>query len=152
MKKIVVVCIFACLIIGIVLLIGISPQSMERGGISGLILNISIQDIEPTNFSTFVASAFIPKETNLIKKSYQPVMGNPDGTIDLSEINKKSVNESFKNKTSLNDTSPDTLNEMSDMSSQRLQMTMERKSKFISTMSNIMKKVSSTQENISRNL
>lgn len=44
------------------------------------------------------------------------------------------------------------MNEMSEMTSLRLQMTMDRRSKFISTLSNIMKKISSTQDTIVSNI
>jgi hypothetical protein len=43
-------------------------------------------------------------------------------------------------------------NEMSEMISMRLQMTMDRRSKFISTLSNIMKKISTTQDTLVQNL
>ena len=46
----------------------------------------------------------------------------------------------------------DGMNEMSEMTALRLQMTMDRRSKFISTLSNIMKKVSETQDAIVQNL
>lgn len=46
----------------------------------------------------------------------------------------------------------DGMNEMSEMTSLRLQMTMDRRSKFIETLSNIMKKTSTTQENLVQNI
>jgi hypothetical protein len=46
----------------------------------------------------------------------------------------------------------DGMNEMSEMTSLRLQMMMDRRSKFISTLSNIMKKISTTQEALVQNL
>jgi hypothetical protein len=46
----------------------------------------------------------------------------------------------------------DGMNEMSEMTSLRLQMTMDRRSKFISTLSNIMKKISSTQDTLVQNI
>lgn len=46
----------------------------------------------------------------------------------------------------------DGMNELSEMTSLRLQMTMDRRSKFISTMSNIMKKVSTTQDTLVQNI
>lgn len=46
----------------------------------------------------------------------------------------------------------DGMNEMSEMTSMRLQMTMDRRSKFISTLSNIMKKISMTQDTLVQNL
>ena len=46
----------------------------------------------------------------------------------------------------------DGMNEMSEMTSLRLQMTMDRRTKFIETLSNIMKKIGTTQETLSQNL
>jgi hypothetical protein len=46
----------------------------------------------------------------------------------------------------------DSMNEMSEMTSMRLQMAMDRRSKFVSALSNIMKKISSTQETLVQNL
>jgi hypothetical protein len=46
----------------------------------------------------------------------------------------------------------DGMNEMSEMTSLRLQMTMDRRSKFISTLSQIMKKISTTQETLVQNI
>ncbi len=44
------------------------------------------------------------------------------------------------------------MNEMSEMTSLRLQMTMDRRSKFISTLSNMMKKISTTQDTLVQNI
>jgi len=46
----------------------------------------------------------------------------------------------------------DGMNEMSEMTSLRLQMTMDRRSKFIETLSNIMKKIGTTQDSLVQNL
>lgn len=46
----------------------------------------------------------------------------------------------------------DSMNEMSEMTSLRLQMMMDRRSAFLSTLSNIMKKISSTQDQLVQNL
>jgi putative addiction module CopG family antidote len=46
----------------------------------------------------------------------------------------------------------DGMNEMSEMTSLRLQMILDRRSKFISTLSNIMKKMSETQDVLVQNL
>lgn len=46
----------------------------------------------------------------------------------------------------------DNMNEMSEMSSLRLQMMMDRRSKFISTLSNLMKKISTTQNTLVQNM
>ena len=44
------------------------------------------------------------------------------------------------------------MNEMSEMTTLRLQMTMDRRSKFISTLSNLMKKISTTQDTLVQNI
>ena len=44
------------------------------------------------------------------------------------------------------------MNEMSEMTSLRLQMTMDRRSKFISTLSQMMTKISTTQDTLVQNL
>jgi len=44
------------------------------------------------------------------------------------------------------------MNEMSEMTSLRLQMTMDRRSKFIATISNIMKKISTTEKTLLKNI
>jgi hypothetical protein len=46
----------------------------------------------------------------------------------------------------------DSMNEMSEMTSLRLQMAMDRRSKFIETLSNVMKKISDTQDSIVQNM
>lgn len=46
----------------------------------------------------------------------------------------------------------DGMNEMSEMTSLRLQMTMDRRSKFISTLSNIMQKIATTQDTLVQNI
>jgi hypothetical protein len=46
----------------------------------------------------------------------------------------------------------DGMNELSEMTSLRLQMSMDRRSKLISTLSNILKKISTTQETLVQNL
>jgi hypothetical protein len=46
----------------------------------------------------------------------------------------------------------DALNEMSEMTALRLQMTMDRRSKTISTLSQMMKKVSATQDTLAQNI
>jgi putative addiction module CopG family antidote len=46
----------------------------------------------------------------------------------------------------------DGMNEISEMTSLRLQMIMDRRSKFMSTLSNIMKKISRTQDTLAENL
>jgi hypothetical protein len=46
----------------------------------------------------------------------------------------------------------DGMNEMSEMTSLRLQTTMDRRSKFIETLSNLMKKIGTTQESLAQNI
>ena len=45
----------------------------------------------------------------------------------------------------------DEMNEISEMTSRRLQMLMDRRAKFLQTLSNIMKKISSTQDALVQN-
>jgi hypothetical protein len=67
-------------------------------------------------------------------------------TTDLaSQADLKSVQDELKGKL-------DGMNEISDMTSLRLQMMMDRRSKFISTLSNIMKKIDSTEDTLIQNL
>ena len=47
---------------------------------------------------------------------------------------------------------PESMNELSDSTSLRLQMMMDQRSKFMSTLSNILKKISSTDESILQNM
>jgi putative addiction module CopG family antidote len=46
----------------------------------------------------------------------------------------------------------DSMNELSEMTSLRLQMAMDRRSKFMSTLSNVMKKISNTSDTLVQNL
>ena len=46
----------------------------------------------------------------------------------------------------------DAMNEMSEMTSMRLQMAMDRRSKFVEALSNIMKKIDDTQSTIVQNM
>jgi hypothetical protein len=63
--------------------------------------------------------------------------------VDMADL--RAVEDDLKGKL-------DSMNELSEMTSLRLQMMMDRRSKFITTLSNIMKKVSTTQESITQNL
>jgi hypothetical protein len=49
-------------------------------------------------------------------------------------------------------TALDSMNEMSEMTSLRLQMTIDRRSKFITTISNIMKRISTTEKTLLKNI
>lgn len=46
----------------------------------------------------------------------------------------------------------DALNELSEMTSMRLQMAMDRRSKFVEALSNLLKKISDTEDSIVKNL
>lgn len=65
------------------------------------------------------------------------------GLATVNEVNE--VKETVKNKL-------DSMSEMGEMESLKLQMIMDRRSKFISTLSNIMKKISTTQDTLVQNL
>ena len=66
-------------------------------------------------------------------------------TRQASSTEIKQVQDSLKSKL-------DSMNEMSEMTSMRLQMAMDRRSKFVSTLSNIMKKISQTEDSIIQNM
>jgi hypothetical protein len=68
----------------------------------------------------------------------------PSGPV-TSEDQLRSIRDDLKDRL-------DSLNAMSEMTSLRLQMAMDRRSKFIETLSNIMKKIDETQETIVQNL
>ena len=70
---------------------------------------------------------------------------NTQANTQVSATEIKQVQDSLKSKL-------DSMNEMSEMTSLRLQMMMDRRSKFISTLSNIMKKISDTQSAIIQNM
>ncbi len=46
----------------------------------------------------------------------------------------------------------DSMNELSEMVSMRLQMAMDRRSKYLETLSNVLKKIADTQEAITQNM
>ncbi len=80
-----------------------------------------------------------------LKKLLVPtvVANTKTGTVTLAELD--SLLNDFRDKL-------DSMNEMGEMVSLRLQMIMDRRSKMISTLSNIMKKISKTQDEIVKNL
>jgi hypothetical protein len=69
---------------------------------------------------------------------------HPDGPI-TTEDQLRAIRDGLKDRL-------DSMSEMSEMTSLRLQMAMDRRSKFVETLSNIMKKIDSTQETIVQNL
>ena len=71
------------------------------------------------------------------------MLGSENGTVTIEGL--KSLLDDMKGKL-------DDLNEMSEMTSLRLQMTMDRRSKFISTLSQMMKKTSTTQDILVQNI
>lgn len=72
-----------------------------------------------------------------------PVKKEITKPVTLTEI--KQVHDSLKSRL-------DSMNEMSEMTSMQLQMTMDRRNKFISTISNIMKRIDQVQDNIIKNM
>lgn len=69
------------------------------------------------------------------------LMGTPPANVD--EL--KAIQSNLKEKL-------DSMNEVSEMTSLRLQMIMDRRAKMISTLTNVMKKISTTQDNVVANL
>jgi hypothetical protein len=62
---------------------------------------------------------------------------------DIAQL--RSVRDDLKNQL-------DSMNEVTEMTSLRLQMLTDRRSKFVATLSNIMKKISATQDTLVQNL
>ena len=83
------------------------------------------------------------RETAMAMRDARVAFNAPERIDDISQL--RAVNDQLKGKL-------DSMNEMSEMTSLRLQMMMDRRSKFISTLSNIMKKVSTTQDTLVQNL
>jgi hypothetical protein len=83
------------------------------------------------------------RETALAMREARLGFNPPERIEDLAQL--RAINDELKGKL-------DSMNEMSQMTSLRLQMMMDRRSKFISTLSNIMKKVSTTQDTLVQNL
>jgi hypothetical protein len=82
--------------------------------------------------------------------SSSPAMANADApssskpsTITPAQL--KSIQQNLQSQL-------DAMNEMSEMTSMRLQMGMDRRSKFVEALSNVMKKIDSTQETIVQNM
>jgi len=69
--------------------------------------------------------------------------GKPEDLVDVDQLS--SIIDDLESRL-------DGMNEMSEMTSLRLQMTMDRRSKFIEALSNIMKKVGATQDAMVQNL
>lgn len=70
---------------------------------------------------------------------------------ELMSTEPKNVDELKAVQTQLKD-KLDSMNEVSEMTSLRLQMIMDRRAKMISTLTNVMKKISQTQDNVVQNL
>lgn len=91
-------------------------------------------------------------QTNNKALRQQPVMDNSAKTTKLSRTNNtvtKADLDALKDEIK-NDL--DSMSEMGEMESLRLQMAMDRMSKMMSTLSNILKKISDTQQSIIQNL
>jgi hypothetical protein len=69
---------------------------------------------------------------------------HPDGPV-TTEDQLRAIRDDLRDRL-------DSMNAMSEMTSLRLQMAMDRRSKFVETLSNIMKKIDATQETIVQNL
>jgi hypothetical protein len=67
------------------------------------------------------------------------------GTAPVNVDELKAIQQNLKEKL-------DSMNEVSEMTSLRLQMIMDRRAKMISTLTNVMKKISTTQDNVVANL
>jgi hypothetical protein len=85
------------------------------------------------------------KEINKEKQSFRNTEQVPTARTDTS---RKAINSRI---TTLK-TKKDSVNDMNEMTQLRLQMTMDRKNKVMTALSNIMKRISGTQDQIISNL
>jgi ribosome assembly protein YihI (activator of Der GTPase) len=96
----------------------------------------------------------VNQEMHSVKQNFTDLV--KEVKVDISDDLKSSEKqieaiEAFEKANNLAD-KLDAMNEMSEMTSLWLQMMMDRRSKLISTLSNLMKKLSATQETIVQNL
>ena len=122
----------------------------------------------PLIFGLYVSQAqtTAPKIQALqhIKIVKTPVKGEDKVTAQLASIDRSIQTINAEIQKTLNDLQAlkslqqtlngqlDGMNEMSEMTSMELQMAMDRRSKFVETLSNVLKKISDTQESIVQNM
>jgi len=100
--------------------------------------NIRRKDPAQSNdFAVREAVRYLNRASNLIDTAKFATQSNAKGLTDLYDALRSNL---------------DGINELSEMTSLRLQMTMDRRSKFISTLSQMMKKISTTQDTLVQNI
>ena len=102
-----------------------------------------MKKIKPTDKQTISSSKAI-----IIRKKITNLGTDINKFFASGEANKRDIDVAFdKIKSDL-----DSMNEMGEMESLRLQMAMDRMSKMMSTLSNLLKKISDTASSITQNL
>ena len=105
--------------------------------------NADVHDLAPVQPDLVVYQGEIRKINELIQKTPSRTVFVDRSFDDIGDL--RAVQDDLKGKL-------DEMNGMSEMTSLRLQMMMDRRSKFIETLSNIMKSMSTTQETLVQNL
>jgi len=138
----------------------LSQGQMDEGSLHTVILNrftrqpIKTGDVEAIKFLTYIqAIKYMDNDisdTNGKLRSFEEQKRELRTKISRQEADSKVAKlkpmpDDLKGKL-------DGMNEMSEMTALRLQMTMDRRSKFIETLSNIMKKIGTTMESITQNI
>ncbi len=138
----------------------LSQGQMDDGSLHTVILNrftrqpIKTGDVEAIKFLTYIqAIKYMDNDisdTNGKLRSFEEQKRELRTKISRQEADSKVAKlkpmpDDLKGKL-------DGMNEMSEMTALRLQMTMDRRSKFIETLSNIMKKIGTTMESITQNI
>jgi hypothetical protein len=138
----------------------LSQGQMDEGSLHTVILNrftrqpIKTGDVEAIKFLTYIqAIKYMDNDisdTNGKLRSFEEQKRELRTKISRQEADSKVAKlkpmpDDLKGKL-------DGINEMSEMTALRLQMTMDRRSKFIGTLSNIMKKIETTMESITQNI
>jgi hypothetical protein len=118
--------------------------------------NTKVSGKPPATAARTQSAKIAPIRSVSLQKAYSPVIRLeyvkaptirplPPRNSDVSVSSLKSLLDEIKGRL-------DGLNELSEMTSLRLQMTMDRRSKFISTLSQMMKKTSTTQDILVQNI
>ena len=105
--------------------------------------NTDVHDLAPVPLDCARYQDEIRRINELMQKTPSRTVFVDRPFEDIAEL--RAVQDDLKGKL-------DGMNEMSEMTSMRLQMMMDRRRKFIETLSNVMKKISTTQETLVQNL
>jgi hypothetical protein len=133
-------------------------SAIESSNKNSVSLNNIVDDMEA------ITSLILMQDLRLIVEESQEMVAAKQMMSSLIDEIKKAIAENTRKYTTINQPSEvfkkaddfeakvNVIMEISEITSLRLQMMMDRRSKFISTLSNIMKKISATQDTLVQNL